>query len=58
MDARQIETAVLSVTTLGLYGATGADARRLARSVNEFCAELTMTHHGRFGFFATLTWRT
>jgi hypothetical protein len=35
MDARQIETAVLSVTTPGLYDASGsgADARRLARSL-------------------------
>jgi 6-methylsalicylate decarboxylase len=55
MDGQQIETALLSVTTPGLYLAGEADARRLARQVNEFAAEQVRRRPGRFGFFAALT---
>ena len=39
MDRQQIETALISVTTPGLYRAGESEARRLARQVNEFTAE-------------------
>jgi 6-methylsalicylate decarboxylase len=55
MDRHGIETALLSVTTPGLYLAEPAQARRLARQVNEFAAEQARDHQDRFGFFATLT---
>jgi len=55
MDRQNIETALLSVTTPGLYRAGESEARRLARQVNEFAAEQAARRPGRFGFFATLT---
>jgi 6-methylsalicylate decarboxylase len=55
MDRQQVETALLSVTTPGLYLADEAEARRLARQVNEFAAEQSARRPGRFGFFATVT---
>jgi predicted TIM-barrel fold metal-dependent hydrolase len=59
MDRHEIATAILSVSTPGVRldpserGA--AEARAMARRVNEFAAELARDHAGRFGFFATLT---
>jgi predicted TIM-barrel fold metal-dependent hydrolase len=59
MDAHGVATAILSVSTPGVRvdpserGA--AEARALARAVNEFAAEVVRDHPGRFGFFATLT---
>jgi predicted TIM-barrel fold metal-dependent hydrolase len=55
MDRQQIQTALLSVTTPGLYRAADHEARRLARQVNEFAAEQVGRRPGRFGFFATVT---
>jgi 6-methylsalicylate decarboxylase len=55
MDHQQIGTALLSVTTPGLWLAGTREARGLARQVNEFAAEQAAHHPGRFGFFATLT---
>jgi predicted TIM-barrel fold metal-dependent hydrolase len=55
MDKHGIETALLSVTTPGLYLAEPQQARRLARQVNEFAAEVARDQPDRFGFFATLT---
>ena len=55
MDRHGIETALLSVTTPGLYLAENVEARRMARQVNEFAAEQARSYPDRFGFFATLT---
>lgn len=59
MDAHEIEMAILSVSTPGVAAVMGkrddAEARALARSVNEYAATLARDHPGRFGFFATLT---
>lgn len=62
MERHQIQTAILSVSTPGVYpkpSPAGAgrnpEARFWARQVNEFTAHLTKDHPGRFGFFATLT---
>jgi hypothetical protein len=55
MDRHGIETALLSVTTPGLYLAQHVEARRMARQVNEFAAEQARSYPGRFGFFASAT---
>jgi predicted TIM-barrel fold metal-dependent hydrolase len=55
MDSQQVEAALLSVTTPGLYRAGERAARDLARQVNEFAAEQAARHPGRLGFLATLT---
>jgi predicted TIM-barrel fold metal-dependent hydrolase len=59
MDQHEIATAVLSVSTPGVRldpGERGvAEARSMARRVNEFSAGVVRDHPGRFGFFATLT---
>ena len=54
MDARGIETAILSVSTPGVHLGDVAEARALAREVNEYAAEAVRAHPDRFGFFATL----
>jgi predicted TIM-barrel fold metal-dependent hydrolase len=55
MDARGIETAILSVSTPGVHLGDAVDARLRAREVNEFAAKVVHDHPSRFGFFATLT---
>lgn len=54
MDRHSIATSVLSVTAPGVTFVQGAEARRLAREVNEFYANLIAEHPGRFGAFAIL----
>lgn len=55
MDAHGVETAIVSVSTPGVHLGDDAEARELARHVNEYAAELAARHPGRFGFFATVT---
>lgn len=59
MDAHEIATAVLSVSTPGVHldrsRRVDPIARGKARDVNEFAASVAGDHPGRFGFFATLT---
>lgn len=63
MDATGVETAILSVSTPGVepgIARIGDDrasspGRDMARRVNEYAAEVSAAHPGRFGFFATLT---
>jgi predicted TIM-barrel fold metal-dependent hydrolase len=54
MDARQIATAVLSLTAPGVNGWQGIARRHMARRVNEFAAGLVAQRPDRFGSFATL----
>lgn len=58
MDAHGIERAILSVSTPGVALVAGerddAEARAMARTVNEFAATLVRDHPECFGFFATL----
>jgi predicted TIM-barrel fold metal-dependent hydrolase len=54
MDARGVETAILSVSTPGVHLGNDAEARALARDVNEYAAAMARSHPARFGFFATL----
>lgn len=55
MDSAGIATGILSVSTPGVHLGDNAEARAMARSVNEFAASVVRTHPGRFGFFATVT---
>lgn len=55
MDKADVETAVLSLSTPGVHIGSDADARRMARRVNDFAAEVVNRHPKRFGFFAVLT---
>lgn len=59
MDQHEIAGAILSISTPGVRldpSERGvAEARAMARRVNEFAAEAVRAHPHRFGFFATLT---
>lgn len=55
MESAGIATGILSVSTPGVHLGDNAEARAMARSVNEFAASVVRAHPGRFGFFATLT---
>jgi predicted TIM-barrel fold metal-dependent hydrolase len=54
MDESGISSAVVSVSAPGVWFGDARLARRLARSCNEFAAQMAADHPGRFGFFATL----
>jgi predicted TIM-barrel fold metal-dependent hydrolase len=55
MAKNGIETAILSVSTPGVWFGDVAEARVWARRVNEFAASVVGADPARFGFFATLT---
>ncbi|WP_423457863.1 amidohydrolase family protein [Ottowia sp. VDI28] len=55
MEKARIATAILSVSTPGVHIGDGMEAREMARSVNEFAAEVVRRQPSRFGYFATLT---
>ena len=55
MDGHGIATGVLSVSTPGVHLGDDAEARKWAREVNEYTADLVRADPGRFGLFATLT---
>lgn len=55
MESAGIATGILSVSTPGVHLGDDAEARSMARTVNEFAASVVQRHPGRFGFFATLT---
>jgi predicted TIM-barrel fold metal-dependent hydrolase len=54
MDEHGIATAIGSVSTPGIWYGDDAPARDLARLCNEFMAQMTRDHKGRFGFFAAI----
>jgi 6-methylsalicylate decarboxylase len=55
MDRRSIATGILSLSAPGVHFGDDAEARALARSVNEYGAELAKDRPDRFGQFAVLT---
>jgi predicted TIM-barrel fold metal-dependent hydrolase len=55
METHGIQTAILSVSTPGVEPGSPAEAREMARRLNEHGAELVREHPGRFGLFASLT---
>jgi len=55
MDSHGIATGVLSVSTPGVHLGKDTEARKWAREVNEYTADLVRSDPGRFGLFATLT---
>ena len=54
MDAKGIQTAITSISAPGVYFGSKSDAADLARSCNEFSAEMRTRYPGRFGSFAVL----
>lgn len=54
MDTQGIETGILSVTAPGVHLGDDHQARALARSVNEFGAELVKDRPKRIGLFASI----
>ena len=55
MDRFGIQTGILSVSTPGVHLGDDAEARSMARQLNEYCAHVVSKTPKRFGFFATLT---
>ncbi|MGP8121048.1 MAG: amidohydrolase family protein [Xanthobacteraceae bacterium] len=54
MDAAGVATAILSITTPGLWLGDAASSAKLARSCNDYAAGLIADNKGRFGAFAAL----
>lgn len=54
MDAAGIRSAMLSLTTPGLYFGDAAASATLARLCNEYAATVVKDHPGRFGSFAAV----
>lgn len=54
MDRAGVETALLSITTPGLWFVDKATSRKIARHCNEYAATLRADHPGRFGLFTAL----
>ncbi|MEV6537143.1 amidohydrolase family protein [Streptomyces sp. NPDC051639] len=54
MDQQGIATSVMSVTSPGVHLGDNADARDLARAVNEYGAEVVKDNPDRFGHFASI----
>ena len=54
MDKQGVATAVLSLTTPGVWFGHAEEAAQTARQVNEYAAGLARSHTGRFGLFAAI----
>lgn len=54
MDAAGVQTAMLSITTPGLWFGDAGAAAKLARACNEYATKLRIENSGRFGSFAAL----
>ena len=52
MDRHGIAVSITSISTPGVWFGDIAQAKRLARSCNEFAAQMERDHPGRFGTFA------
>jgi predicted TIM-barrel fold metal-dependent hydrolase len=56
MDKAGTQTAMVSVTTPGLYFGKVEEARRLTRICNDYAMEMARNYPVRFGLFAGLPW--
>ena len=54
MDKSGVRTAIVSVSTPGIWFGKADEGRGLAREINEFAARMAIDHPGRFGFFAAV----
>ncbi len=54
LDKNKIATGVLSISTPGVWFGEPGEARRIARTCNEFGARMVADHPGRFGLFAAM----
>jgi len=54
MDRNGVATAVLSISTPGIWFGEAEAARKMARICNDYGAELARSHPGRFGLFASV----
>ena len=54
MDEHNVTTAILSLTTPGLWFGDVETARKTARRFNEYAVDLARQHPGRFGVFAAI----
>lgn len=54
MDRNGVATAIVSVSTPGVWFGDAKAARTLARKCNDYAARLASDHRGRFGFFAAV----
>jgi 6-methylsalicylate decarboxylase len=54
MDRGGVRTALLSITTPGIWFNDAALAKRLARTCNDYAADLRRSYPGRFGMFTVL----
>ena len=54
MDEAGVETAIVSITTPGVWVGNDQQGRRLARECNDYGAKLAADYPGRFGLFAAI----
>jgi predicted TIM-barrel fold metal-dependent hydrolase len=54
MDRNGVDTAILSISTPGVYFGDAGQSRDMARLCNDYGARLVADHPGRFGLFAVL----
>jgi len=54
MDRNNVATAMLSISTPGIWFGEAEAARKMARICNDYGAELARSHPGRFGLFASV----
>ena len=54
MDRGGVSTAMISITTPGIWFGNREETRRMARHENEYGAKMVADYKGRFGLFAVL----
>ena len=54
MDKSGVSTGILSLSTPGVWFGDAQAARQTARRVNDYAADLSRSHPGRFGLFAAV----